>query len=58
MKRENPVPETTTTASELAAVRAELPRVDAKCSTLAGLTMAGSLSCQRRSRTVRSWSAY
>ena len=26
---------------ELAAVRAELPRVDAKCSTLAGLTMAG-----------------
>lgn len=27
--------------NELAAVRAELPRVDAKCSTLTGLTMAG-----------------
>ncbi|MCO6011734.1 DUF5706 domain-containing protein [Actinoallomurus purpureus] len=28
-------------AAELAAVRAELPRVDAKCSTLTGLAMAG-----------------
>jgi hypothetical protein len=27
--------------NELAAVRAELPRVDAKCGTLTGLTMAG-----------------
>jgi hypothetical protein len=28
-------------ATELAAVRAELPRVDAKCGTLTGFTMAG-----------------
>jgi Pycsar effector protein len=33
--------ETTPLSAELAAVRAELPRVDAKCGTMTGLTMAG-----------------